>query len=62
VPPIVRFMSMMHLLPVGRLQEAVAEHERALNEDPLNLVGRFQLAMCPQTAGMPAQAATEATE
>jgi eukaryotic-like serine/threonine-protein kinase len=59
VPPIVRFMSMMHLVPVGRLQEAVAEHERALNEDPLNLVGRFQLAMCLQTSGMQAQAATE---
>ena len=59
VPPIVRFTSMMYLVPVGRYQEAVAEHERALNEDPLNLVGRFQLAFCLQAAGMPAQAATE---
>jgi serine/threonine-protein kinase len=59
VPPIVRFTSMLSLVPVGRSQEAVAEYERALQEDPLNLVGRFQLAFCLQTAGMPAQAAME---
>src|SRR5438067_462521 len=34
VPPIVRFTSMLYLLPVGRLQEAVAEYARALDEDP----------------------------
>ena len=28
-------------------------------EDPLNLVGRFQLALCLQTSGMQAQATTE---
>jgi serine/threonine-protein kinase len=58
-PPIVRFLSMFYLLPVGRLQDAVQEHERALKEDPLNLVGRFQLAACLQSAGMETQAATE---
>jgi len=59
VPPTVRFTSMLYLLPVGRVQEAVAEYERALDEDPLNLVGRFQFAFCLQVAGMPARAATE---
>jgi serine/threonine protein kinase len=59
VPPIVRFTSMLYLLPVGRIQDAVAEYEHALDEDPLNLVGRFQFAYCLQVAGMSAQAATE---
>jgi len=59
VPPTVRFTSMLYLLPVGRVQEAVAEYERALAEDPLNLVGRFQYAFCLQVAGMPARAAAE---
>jgi serine/threonine protein kinase/Tfp pilus assembly protein PilF len=59
VPPIVRFTSMLHLVPVGRSQEAIAEYERALQEDPLNLVGRFQLGFCLQAAGMPAQAAMQ---
>ena len=59
VAPLVRFISEFYLLPVGRLQDAVEEHERALEEDPLNLVGRFQLAWCLQVTGMQAQAVTE---
>jgi serine/threonine-protein kinase len=59
VPPIVRFTSMLYLLPAGRPQDAVAECERALDEDPLNLVGRFQYAFCLHVAGMPARAAAE---
>ena len=59
VPPSVRFTSLFYLLPNGRSQDAVAEYERALDEDPLNLVGRFQYAYCLQVAGMPARAAAE---
>ena len=55
VPPSVRFTSMFYLLPIGRSQDAVVEYERALDEDPLNLVGRFQYAFCLQVAGMPAR-------
>jgi TolB-like protein len=59
VAPIIRFTSLLSLVPVGRSQEAVAEFERALQEDPLNLVGRFQLGFCLLVAGMPAQAEME---
>jgi TolB-like protein len=59
VPPAVRFFFMFYLLPMGRLQDAIQEHERALKEDPLNLVGRFQLATCLQIAGLDAQATAE---
>jgi tetratricopeptide (TPR) repeat protein len=59
IPPGVRILSMFYLLPIGRLQDAIQEHERALKEDPLSLVGRFQLASCLQIAGLDAQATTE---
>jgi len=59
VPPSVRFTSMFYLLAIGRSQDAVVEFERALDEDPLNLVGRFQYAFCLQVAGMPARAGAE---
>jgi tetratricopeptide (TPR) repeat protein len=50
---------MHYLLPVGRLEDAIQEHERALKEDPLNLVGRYQLAYCLQIVGRDEQATTE---
>jgi serine/threonine-protein kinase len=59
IPPNVRILSMFYLVPIGRLQDAIQEHERALKEDPLSLVGRFQLASCLQMAGLDVQATTE---
>jgi eukaryotic-like serine/threonine-protein kinase len=47
VPPEVRSdYGMFYLLPRGRLREAVAEAERALKQDPLNMIGRTMLAAC----------------
>jgi eukaryotic-like serine/threonine-protein kinase len=48
-----------HLLPMGRYREAVDEHERALKEDPLNLVCRSQLGICLLYAGRQEEAVTE---
>ena len=44
---------------MGRTQEAIEEHQRALKEDPLNLISRFQLAICFQAAGRDAEACAE---
>ena len=59
IAPAVRVLFMFYLLPMGRLHDAIHEHERALKEDPLNLVGRFQLATCLQLVGMDEQATLE---
>ena len=58
VPPIVRFTSIFYLLAVGRSHDAVVD-ERALEEDPLNLVGRFQYAFCLPGCRMPASPAAK---
>jgi serine/threonine-protein kinase len=59
ISPTVRIVSMFYLLPVGRIEDAIQEHERALKEDPLNLVGRYQLGACLQIAGKDEQATAE---
>ncbi len=45
---------------VGRADEGVSEHERALQEDPLNLIMRVGLVACLRSAGRLAAAAREA--
>ncbi len=46
-----RYYALYYLLPVGRSEEAVEECARALQEDPLNLIGRLRLAQCLRSAG-----------
>jgi tetratricopeptide (TPR) repeat protein len=46
-----RYHALYYLLPTGRSHEAAEECERALKEDPLNLMGRVRLAQCLRAAG-----------
>ena len=48
-----------YLLPLGRVSEATEELERALKEDPLNVLCRTQLAVCHWTQGRNEQADRE---
>jgi TolB-like protein/Tfp pilus assembly protein PilF/predicted Ser/Thr protein kinase len=48
-----------YLLPLGRIREATEELERALKEDPLNVLCRTQLAVCHWTEGRNELAARE---
>jgi TolB-like protein/Tfp pilus assembly protein PilF len=60
VPPIVRTTyGLNYLMAIGRTREAIEEHQRALNEDPLNLITHFQLALCLQAAGRDPEAYAE---
>ena len=43
--------ALYHLLPTGRFREAADECERALKEDPLDLMGRLRMAQCFRAAG-----------
>ena len=54
-----RYYALYYLLPVGRSAEAAEECARALQEDPLNLMGRLRLAQCLRAAGRNADAARE---
>jgi tetratricopeptide (TPR) repeat protein len=54
-----RFHALYYLLPVGRSGEAADECARALEDDPLNLVGRLRLAQCLRAAGRDAEATRE---
>src|SRR6202034_1586764 len=49
-----------YLRHVGRASEAVAQHRRALEEDPLNLIIRVGLATSLTAAGKDEEALTEA--
>jgi tetratricopeptide (TPR) repeat protein len=52
VPPSVsHYYGFFYLLPLGRAQEASEALERALKEDPLNVLCRTQLAVCYWTLG-----------
>jgi serine/threonine-protein kinase len=52
VPPIVRRVrAFFFLAHVGRVREAVADEERLLEEDPLNVTTRWTLATCLRSAG-----------
>jgi tetratricopeptide (TPR) repeat protein len=54
-----RFYALYYLLPVGRSGEAADECARALEDDPLNLLGRLRLAQCLRAAGRDAEATKE---
>jgi serine/threonine-protein kinase len=43
--------ALFYLLPMGRLEEAIEEHRRALQEDPLNVGRRYYYAACLVAAG-----------
>jgi TolB-like protein/Tfp pilus assembly protein PilF len=61
VSPIVRHLYGYFLLRhLGRAKEAVEQHRRALEEDPLNLIIRVGLATCLREAGQDQEAAAEA--
>jgi tetratricopeptide (TPR) repeat protein len=54
-----RAYAFYYLLPTGRADEAAQEAARALQEDPLNLMGRLRFAQCLQAAGRDADATRE---
>ena len=54
-----RFYALYYLLPVGRCGEAADECAHALEDDPLNLLGRLRLAQCLRAAGRDAEATRE---
>ncbi len=61
VPPILRhWYGYFYLRQVGRSLEAVDQHRRALEEDPLNVVVRIGLAVSLSAAGKDEEALTEA--
>lgn len=61
VSPMARHLyGYFYLRHVGRASEAVAQHRRALEEDPLNLVIRIGLATSLTAAGKDEEALTEA--
>jgi serine/threonine-protein kinase len=61
VPPPVRHLyGYFFLRHLGRANDAVAEHLRGLEEDPLNLIMRIGLATCLREAGRDQEAAAEA--
>src|SRR5260370_1028262 len=60
VPPDVRCnYGFFYLLPMGRAREAVHEYPRALEEDPLRLLTRVELALCLQAVRLEAAASAE---
>lgn len=59
-PEIRHLYGYFYLRLVGRSPEAVAEHRRALEEDPLNLIMRVGLAVSLRAAGRDEEAAQEA--
>jgi len=59
-PGIRHLYGYFYLRPLGRAQEAVEEHRRALEEDPLNLIMRVALATSLREAGRNQEAAAEA--
>ena len=61
VPPRTRHINAyFRLRLIGRAEEAVEEHHRALEHDPLSLITRVGLVMSLMSAGRDAEAASEA--
>ncbi len=61
VAPLIRhWYGYFYLRPLGRAKEAIEEHRRALEEDPLNLNMRIGLAISLREAGRDQEAAAEA--
>jgi serine/threonine-protein kinase len=48
---VLRYYAHYCLLPTGRAQDAVRHYQRSVEEDPLNLVARSELAVCLRAAG-----------
>lgn len=60
VPPaVVEFYGFFYPLHLGRPQEAIEQSERALREDPLNLVFRVRRLLCLSAAGRSEDATRE---
>lgn len=60
VPPQARTWYAFHyLLPMGRLEEAIGEHQRALQQDPLNALLRHNYACCLAAAGRLSESESE---
>ncbi len=60
VPPHVRESYGLHcLFPAGRFADAIEQFEQALQEDPLNLFCRVDLAVCLRAVGRGADALSE---
>jgi TolB-like protein/Tfp pilus assembly protein PilF/tRNA A-37 threonylcarbamoyl transferase component Bud32 len=60
VPPEVRRAhALFYLMPMGRLEEAIGEFHRALQQDPLNLVTRNFYAFCLAGAGKLSESESE---
>ena len=60
VPMLVRnWRAYYYLMPVGRLEEAIEEYRRALQQDPLNVVFRYGCASCLTAAGKLSEAEGE---
>ena len=60
VPPDVRCnYGYWYLLPLGRACEAVHQYRCALEEDPLRLLSRLELAHCLEAAGLETEASAE---
>jgi tetratricopeptide (TPR) repeat protein len=60
VPPQVRALhALFYLLPMGRLEEAIAELQRELQQDPLNVRLRHCHAVCLAAAGKLSEAENE---
>jgi serine/threonine-protein kinase len=63
LPPEVRAMhAIFYLLPMGRLEEAIGEYQRALQQDPLNVLIRTACAACLVAAGKLSQSESELRE
>jgi serine/threonine-protein kinase len=63
VPPQVRdWHAFYYLLPMGRVEEAIGEYQRALQQDPLNLVLRHFYALCLSAAGKLSEAESESRQ
>jgi eukaryotic-like serine/threonine-protein kinase len=60
LPEIRHLYGYFYLRLVGRAKESVAEHRRALEEDPLNLIIRVGLAVSLRAAGRDREASEEA--
>lgn len=54
-----RHYALYYLLPVGRYAEAAEQCARALEEDPLNVMGRLRFAQCLRGAGRTVEADRE---
>lgn len=54
-----RYYALYYLLPVGRYDEAAQQCARALEEDPLDVMGRLRYAQCLRAAGRIAEAQRE---